>query len=66
MLQHSVFGLPDRAHGYCVDDNARALILMHRLPGAADAERRSDDHQSTPRSWQFAWNEADAGRSATS
>lgn len=41
MLQHSLFSLPDRRHGYCVDDNARALILMHRLPGAPDAERRA-------------------------
>jgi len=40
MLQHGVFGLPDRHHGYCVDDNARALLLMHRLPGASDTERR--------------------------
>jgi glycosyltransferase involved in cell wall biosynthesis len=39
MLQHSLFSIPDRRHGYCVDDNARALILMHRLPGAVDAER---------------------------
>ncbi len=28
MLQHSRFGVPDRAHGYCIDDNARALMLM--------------------------------------
>lgn len=27
MLQHSIFDVPDRAHGYCIDDNARALIL---------------------------------------
>jgi glycosyltransferase involved in cell wall biosynthesis len=39
MLQHSLFSLPDRRHGYCVDDNARALLLMHQLPGAPDAER---------------------------
>ncbi|KTE76568.1 glycosyltransferase family 4 protein [Sphingopyxis sp. A083] len=31
ILQHSVHMIPDRAHGYCVDDNARALMLMHRL-----------------------------------
>lgn len=31
MLQHSVHAVPDRNHGYCVDDNARALLLMHRL-----------------------------------
>ncbi len=28
MLQHSIFGIPHRAHGYCIDDNARALMLM--------------------------------------
>jgi len=26
LLQHAVFGVPDRNHGYCVDDNARGLI----------------------------------------
>jgi glycosyltransferase involved in cell wall biosynthesis len=41
MLQHSLFSLPDRRHGYCVDDNARALILMHRLAGPVSAERVS-------------------------
>ncbi len=30
ILQHSVFGLPNRHHGYCIDDNARALILLCR------------------------------------
>jgi len=28
MLQHAKFTVPDRAHGYCVDDNARALIVV--------------------------------------
>jgi glycosyltransferase involved in cell wall biosynthesis len=27
MLQHAKFTVPDRTHGYCVDDNARALIV---------------------------------------
>jgi hypothetical protein len=27
MLQHAKYTVPDRAHGYCVDDNARALIV---------------------------------------
>jgi glycosyltransferase involved in cell wall biosynthesis len=40
ILQHSRLNVPDRKHGYCVDDNARALILMHRLPGPADEERK--------------------------
>ena len=60
MLQHSLFSLPDRRHGYCVDDNARALILMHRWPGAPDDERRA--LTSIYASFvQHAWN-PDAGR----
>lgn len=35
ILQHSIHSVPDRAHGYCIDDNARALMLMHRLEGQA-------------------------------
>jgi glycosyltransferase involved in cell wall biosynthesis len=31
MLQHSIFSVPDRRHGYCIDDNARALILMSKI-----------------------------------
>lgn len=31
LFQHSQFSVPDRAHGYCVDDNARALILCNEL-----------------------------------
>jgi glycosyltransferase involved in cell wall biosynthesis len=27
ILQHSQYSVPDRHHGYCIDDNARALIL---------------------------------------
>ena len=39
MIQHSVFSIPDRAHGYCVDDNARALILMCRATEMNKASR---------------------------
>jgi hypothetical protein len=28
ILQHAKFNVPDRAHGYCTDDNARALITV--------------------------------------
>lgn len=28
MLQHSIYSVPDRRHGYCIDDNARALMLL--------------------------------------
>lgn len=31
LLQHAVHSVPDRAHGYCVDDNARALLLSSAL-----------------------------------
>lgn len=31
ILQHAVHSVPDRTHGYCVDDNARALLLACTL-----------------------------------
>lgn len=31
VLQHSTYGVADRRHGYCTDDNARALGLLARL-----------------------------------
>lgn len=34
MIQHARFAVPDRDHGYCVDDNARALILTQRMVSA--------------------------------
>ncbi|HYC96279.1 MAG TPA: glycosyltransferase [Sphingomicrobium sp.] len=30
IIQHAVYSVPDRNHGYCIDDNARALIMMVR------------------------------------
>jgi glycosyltransferase involved in cell wall biosynthesis len=30
VLQHARFAVPDRDHGYCTDDNARALLLALR------------------------------------
>lgn len=39
ILQHSIHSVPDRAHGYCVDDNARALMLMNRLDETAEPHR---------------------------
>jgi glycosyltransferase involved in cell wall biosynthesis len=38
ILQHSIHSVPDRAHGYCVDDNARALMLVNRLGLATDPQ----------------------------
>jgi glycosyltransferase involved in cell wall biosynthesis len=31
MIQHSVHSVPNRSHGYCVDDNARALLFSCAL-----------------------------------
>jgi glycosyltransferase involved in cell wall biosynthesis len=31
LLQHAIHSVPDRSHGYCVDDNARALLLALAL-----------------------------------
>ena len=31
LQQHAVHSIPDRAHGYCIDDNARALLLASSL-----------------------------------
>jgi hypothetical protein len=35
LFQHAVHSIPDRSHGYCVDDNARALLVacMLNVPG---------------------------------
>jgi len=34
LFQHAVGGIPDRQHGYCIDDNARALLLSNALGSA--------------------------------
>ncbi|MGR6467687.1 glycosyltransferase family 4 protein [Rhizobium sp. PAMB 3182] len=36
ITQHAVFSVPDRSHGYCVDDNARALLLSSLLSAAGE------------------------------
>ncbi|MBX9815858.1 MAG: glycosyltransferase [Sphingomonas sp.] len=39
MLQHAIYSVPDRRHGYCIDDNARALMLTAKMPGLTEAQR---------------------------
>ena len=39
MAQHSILAVPDRNHGYCIDDNARALMLMALAPDIPADER---------------------------
>ena len=42
IIQHATFTVPARRTGYCVDDNARALLvalLAHHVTGSLDAKR---------------------------
>lgn len=55
MLQHSIFSVPDRRHGYCIDDNARALILMCKVE-PLDADRRDKWTTVYGAFVQHAWN----------
>ncbi|MFQ5806242.1 MAG: glycosyltransferase [Phycisphaerae bacterium] len=32
ILQHAIYNVPDRDHGYCTDDNARALLVVTWAP----------------------------------
>jgi glycosyltransferase involved in cell wall biosynthesis len=40
ILQHAMFNVPRYEEGYCVDDNARALMLMTILEDASAADSR--------------------------
>jgi glycosyltransferase involved in cell wall biosynthesis len=57
ILQHSIHSVPDRAHGYCIDDNARALMLMNRLSIKAEPQR-SQLAATFAAFVQSAWNDA--------
>ncbi len=55
MLQHSIYSVPDRRHGYCIDDNARALMLVARMPELDEVTR--DRWMTIYASFlQYAWN----------
>ncbi|SFG01680.1 Glycosyltransferase involved in cell wall bisynthesis [Novosphingobium sp. CF614] len=56
MFQHAVHAIPDRDHGYCIDDNARALLLCCSLAGGPDASL-ADRLSSTFAAFiQHGWN----------
>ncbi|HVR90739.1 MAG TPA: glycosyltransferase family 4 protein [Novosphingobium sp.] len=56
MLQHGIGAVPDRRHGYCLDDNARALMVVNVVSGLAADERAK--WQAVYASFvQHAWNE---------
>lgn len=60
MLQHAIGTVPDRRHGYCLDDNVRALMLMGEADSVPLAERQR--WATVYASFiQYAWN-PDEGR----
>ncbi|MFW2853888.1 glycosyltransferase [Sphingomonas sp. TX0543] len=62
MLQHARSTIPDRRHGYCLDDNARALMLAAQCEAEEIDGRRAVSLARTYASFvDFAWDEA-AGR----
>jgi len=38
MLQHAIYSVPNRDHGYCIDDNARALMVAVQRNDERSAE----------------------------
>ncbi|MCX5577887.1 glycosyltransferase family 4 protein [Kaistia terrae] len=56
LFQHAVHSVPDRHHGYCVDDNARALLVACALNKTGE-QRLSDALTSRFAAFiQHAWN----------
>lgn len=55
MLQHAIGTIPDRRHGYCLDDNVRALMWINVAEGVDTGERivRAAQYASFV---QHAWN----------
>ena len=56
MLQHAVHSVPDRAHGYCVDDNARALLFSSALASSGEAQLPETLTARFAAFIQHAWN----------
>ncbi|HWS66645.1 MAG TPA: hypothetical protein VN325_28120, partial [Steroidobacteraceae bacterium] len=61
LFQHAIHSVPDRSHGYCVDDNARALLVACALNGVGE-ERLPEPLTTRLAAFvQHAWN-PDRGR----
>ena len=56
MLQHAVHSVADRTHGYCVDDNARALLLSSALLNSGEAKLSETFTARLAAFIQHAWN----------
>ena len=56
MLQHAVHSVPDRSHGYCADDNARALLFSSLLASFGEEQLSNSNVASFAAFIQHAWN----------
>jgi len=56
LIQHSVHSVPDRSHGYCVDDNARALLFSCALTKFGEMQLSATVTARFAAFIQHAWN----------
>jgi glycosyltransferase involved in cell wall biosynthesis len=56
MLQHAVHSVANRTHGYCVDDNARALLFSCALTASGEARLPDAITARLAAFIQHAWN----------
>jgi glycosyltransferase involved in cell wall biosynthesis len=61
LLQHAAYSVPDRSHGYCVDDNARALLFSSLLVNLGEVRLPESITTRFAAFIQHAWN-PDVGR----
>ena len=55
--QHSCYGITNRAHGYCIDDNVRGLLLVQRFRKLGAVGHQIDQLERTFAAFvQHAWN----------
>lgn len=56
MLQHAVYSVANRAHGYCIDDNARAFLFSNMLHANGETPLPESLTTSYAAFIQNAWN----------
>ena len=56
ILQHAVHSVPDRSHGYCTDDNARALLFSSMLAHFGESQLSKSVTARFAAFIQHAWN----------
>jgi glycosyltransferase involved in cell wall biosynthesis len=58
ILQHAIYSVPDRSHGYCADDNARALLFGGLLASFGEMQLSKSITSRFAAFIQHAWNPA--------